>query len=115
MLSIERSILVAEIALTTGIGGTQAEALIDRVMEKVRMLQFKPLTAEQQASQARRNQAEMEAMYARAFDLWERNFRCTPTQFMSEEETRALDVDEVSVGRAEYFMALLKHLNGVKP
>lgn len=42
-----------------------------------------------------------------AFEKWENDYRVNPTNYYAPDETAGLEVSEVSIGRAEYFMDLL--------
>jgi len=44
----------------------------------------------------------------KAFQKWEDNYRADPDEFLSPYQIAELEVSQVSVDRAEYFMALLK-------
>lgn len=44
---------------------------------------------------------------ARAFEAWEVGFRADPSQYLTQEQTAALHVSEVSADRAAYFLELL--------
>lgn len=46
-------------------------------------------------------------LYAKAFELWEKNYRTNPTKYMTEEVASSC-VSKVSVDRAEHFSALIK-------
>lgn len=45
--------------------------------------------------------------FAVAFDKWEKEYRSNPTEFLSQEAMAELDVSELSIKCAEYFMQLL--------
>ena len=45
--------------------------------------------------------------FAIAFEKWESDYRVNPSKYLSDEETAALDVSDVSSERAAYFMELL--------
>lgn len=49
--------------------------------------------------------------FAKAFQLWEEDFRANPTKYMTEEEVSNSEVSEVSISRAEYFNELLNVVN----
>ena len=42
-----------------------------------------------------------------AFDKWENDYRVNPQQYLSPEECAKMQVSELSVKCAEYFMELL--------
>ena len=43
-----------------------------------------------------------------AFEKWENNYRTSPEEFLTYEESVDMGVSEVSIGRGEYFLQLLK-------
>jgi len=47
---------------------------------------------------------------AKAFQLWEEGFRAQPEQFLTYEECATGNIDELSAGRAEYFLELLTQI-----
>ncbi len=47
-------------------------------------------------------------LYAKAFELWENDYRANPTKYMTEDEVAASGVSELSVSRAEHFAALIE-------
>lgn len=48
--------------------------------------------------------------YAKAFEVWETEFRAHPEDFMTAEEMAATEVLPLSQARAVYFNAILKRL-----
>lgn len=47
-----------------------------------------------------------------AFELWETEYRESPADFLAAEETAAMEISTLSEGRAIYFLALLRKVNG---
>lgn len=45
---------------------------------------------------------------AKAFEAWENEYRLNPEGFLTSEESAAMEVADVSEGRAIYFMAILR-------
>jgi hypothetical protein len=45
---------------------------------------------------------------AKAFEIWETNFRLEPSEFLTKEEVASIGVSQLSADRASYFLELLK-------
>jgi hypothetical protein len=47
-------------------------------------------------------------LFAKAFELWEKELRVDPSKFLTPEEVAAADVSQLSADRAAYFSELLR-------
>jgi hypothetical protein len=47
---------------------------------------------------------------AQAFELWEKEYRTNPSEFLTPTQTSFLGVSEVSKNRAEYMYSLLQNV-----
>lgn len=49
--------------------------------------------------------------FAKAFELWENDYRANITEYLTEAESLACEVSELSIRRAEHFNQLLKEIS----
>lgn len=48
--------------------------------------------------------------FAKAFEMWERDYRINPDKYIPPEESKMLGVSELSKDRASYFQNLLNSM-----
>ena len=49
--------------------------------------------------------------FAKAFELWENDYRTNIDEYMTDLESLACEVSELSIRRAEHFNQLLKEIS----
>lgn len=49
-------------------------------------------------------------IFVEAFKRWEEGYRANPEKYLTEEEMRNMDVNDISTDRAIYFTALIREI-----